>query len=334
MINKLLITMGVLALTGITVYQLHSASQENELRSRFMQFKEDFSKSYGSPSELEFRFGVFKTTVARVNKNNSDKTKTHTAGINKFSDLTFAEFKTMYLTDFNQSADLTSTEEVTFNGKASVDWRTTDGVGPVKNQAQCGSCWAFSTTASLEFATFVEDKRVVSLSEQELVDCSTTYGNNGCNGGLMAYAYDYIRGYKLALESNYPYRAVDGTCSSTNRAKPNREGSPPYSTISPANVNGLLAAAENQVVSVAIEVQNDFMDYSGGVYTSDPYCGYQLNHGVAVVGYNNSASVPYFIVRNSWGGSWGLEGYINMAVSTGSGTCGIANASDVFPNLS
>ena len=333
MINKLLLSLGVLALTGITVYQLSSSSQEETLRSRFMQFKQDFNKSYGSPSELEFRFGVFKSTVARINRNNADSSKTHVAAINKFSDLTFSEFKNSYLNDFKKSADLSSTAELTFTGKPSVDWRTTKGVNPVKNQAQCGSCWAFSTTASLEFATFVKDSRVVSLSEQELVDCAGSYGNNGCNGGLMAYAYDYIRGSKIALEANYPYRAVDQTCSSVNRAKPNREGAPPYSFISPANVNGLLSAAENQVVSVAIEVQNDFMDYHSGVYTSDPYCGYSLNHGVAVVGYNTSASVPYFIVRNSWGASWGDRGYIKMAVASGSGTCGIANSSDVYPNL-
>jgi C1A family cysteine protease len=334
MINKILLAVSALTLTGLTLYHLSSTSTESSLRLQFMQYKQQFKKSYGSPSELEYRFQVFKTTLNRINKNNSNPQKTHKAGVNKFSDLTFSEFKTMYLTDMNKSADMNSTAEIDLTKGAKVDWRQKKGaVGAVKNQEQCGSCWAFSTVASLETAYWQKNQKSVSLSEQELVDCSTSYGNYGCNGGLMNQGYDYIVDNKIGTEKAYPYRAIDQNCSAKKKKKAGRVGVSSYSFISPANVKGLIAAAKKQVVSVAIEVQDDFMDYSSGVYTNDDYCGSSLNHGVAVVGFNTKAKVPYFIVRNSWGPGWGDNGYIKMAVASGAGTCGIANESDVYPQL-
>ena len=298
-----------------------------------MEFKSKYNKSYGSKHELQYRFEVFKSTVAKIEASNADPSKKFKMGVNKFSDLTFPEFKNQYLMPAKKNPNHGKKVLTGKIIKGQKDWRQTAGaVGPVKNQEQCGSCWAFSTVASLEFAYWKENGKSASFSEQELVDCAGgNYGNYGCNGGLMNYAYDYILDNKLDRESSYPYRAVDQTCNHSN--KKNRYSVKSYSLLQPANVNTLAKVAQNQVVSVAIEVQDDFMSYESGVYHADSDCGYQLNHGVAVVGFNTKVKNGYFIVRNSWGPDWGLDGYIKMAVSKGEGTCGIAGESDVYPDL-
>lgn len=336
MLKNLLLTFGVIALTGLTLYHINSVSNANLLKTQFLEFKEKYNKSYGTKSELEYRFEVFKKTVERISMNNSDPSKTHISGINKFSDLTFSEFKTRYLTKMDRSGNLNLSESL---DKVKVkpakrDWRSSKGaVGKVKNQGNCGSCWAFSTIASLETAFWQKNKKSVNLSEQELVDCAGgKYENEGCDGGLMDDAYKYIIDHKVATEKAYPYRAIDQKCSKRNRKKSGRVAVASFSYVQ-AGVNGLTKAAAKQVVSVAIEVQDDFMDYSSGVYTNNANCGEELNHGVAVVGYNTSVKKPYYIVRNSWGSDWGLNGYVKMAIGSGSGTCGIANDQNVVPKL-
>ena len=336
MLNKLLISLGVLALTGLTIYHLNAESENSSLRNQFFDFKIKYDKSYGGKSELEYRFNVFKQTLNRINSVNSDSSRTHTAAVNKFSDLTFSEFKSKFLTKMNRSADLNSNEKL----KKKIvpkkkDWRAKKGaVGKVKNQEDCGSCWAFSTVASLENAVWQKTKKSVNLSEQELVDCAGgKYENEGCNGGLMDDAYKYIIDNKIATEKSYPYRAVDQKCSKKNKKKGGRVAVSSFSYVK-GGVNGLIKAAAKQVVSVAIEVQDDLMDYSSGVYTNnDPSCGQELNHGVAVVGYNTAVKKAYYIVRNSWGADWGLGGYFKIETGKGNGTCGIANSTNVVPKL-
>lgn len=336
MIKKLLFSLGVLALTGFTLYHLQSSSREDHKRKQFMTFKNTHEKNYESLSELEYRFEIFKQTLQRIEAVNSDPSRTHTAAVNKFSDLTFAEFKSKYLTNMNRSADLSFSETLTKKTPKQRDWRKSKGaVGAVKNQADCGSCWAFSTVASLETAVWQKTKKSQSFSEQELVDCAGgKYGNLGCDGGLMDSAYQYIADKKIGTEKAYPYKARTMKCNKKNLKKKGRQGVKSYKVVK-KGVNALTSAAAKQVVSVAIEVQDDFMDYSKGVYSNnDSDCGAELNHGVAVVGYNTTAKKPYYIVRNSWGADWGLKGYVNMAISKGTGTCGIASGdSNVVPVL-
>lgn len=336
MINKLLISFGILTLTGLTVYHLHRLSEEAGHRKTFLLFKDTHNKTYESLSELEYRFSVFRQTLRRIEAVNSDPSKTHWAAVNKFSDLTFAEFKAKYLSNMNRSADLSFTEELSKKGPKKRDWRQKKGaVGKVKNQADCGSCWAFSTIASLETAVWQKTKKSNSYSEQELVDCAGgKYGNEGCYGGLMDSAYDYIVDNKIATEKAYPYKAVTNKCSKKNKKKAGRQGASSFKYVK-KGVNALTKAAAATVISVAIEVQDDLMDYAGGVYSNDdPDCGSELNHGVAVVGYNTTTKKPYFIVRNSWGPDWGQKGYVYMAISKGTGTCGIASGqNNVFPVL-
>jgi cathepsin L len=197
---------------------------------------------------------------------------------------------------------------------------------PVKNQGQCGSCWSFSTTGSTEGAHAIKTGNLVSLSEQNLMDCSTSYGNNGCNGGLMDDAFQYIIANNgIDTESCYPYQAQDGTCQYSTSCIGATLTS--YQDIAQGSESDLQAAvANNGPVSVAIDAGlSSFQFYSGGVY-SDSGCGNQpndLDHGVLAVGYGTLGGQDMWIVKNSWGSSWGVNGYIMMARNDNN-MCGIA----------
>jgi len=192
----------------------------------------------------------------------------------------------------------------------------------VKNQQQCGSCWSFSTTGSVEGAWALAGNPLVSLSEQQLVDCSTAQGNQGCNGGLMDQAFQFIiSNGGICSEASYPYTATGpNTCQTTCE---NVAHISSYADVATGDENQLKAAVAVQPVSVAIEAdQQVFQLYSSGVLT-DSGCGTQLDHGVLVVGYGTDASAgPYWKVKNSWGASWGENGYIRIA--RGTNECGVA----------
>lgn len=332
--KRILMAICAIALTGTALYYLSGSDFQSDARKEFYKFKLRYNKSYGSKHELEYRFNIFKSELSKIQKINADPTKRYSVEVNKFADLTFQEFKNLYLMPSRKRKNKIKSEKIIQVKTGSIDWRETRGaVGPVKNQGHCGSCWAFSTVASLEFANFKKTGSYKSFSEQELVDCAGgSYGNAGCNGGLMDWAYDYIIDNNLDLEEDYPYKAVDQDCTPTdNNTRVSVNG---YSYLNPARVDTLVEAIDKQVVSVSIEVQDDFRYYKEGVYHSEnDDCGEYLNHGVAAVGYNTEGEDGYFIVRNSWGDDWGANGYINMAVDTGKGTCGIADDSDVYPNL-
>lgn len=202
-------------------------------------------------------------------------------------------------------------------------------VTPIKNQGQCGSCWAFSTTGSLEGAhQQVKNGELLSFSEQQLVDCSHAYGNNGCNGGLMNYSFWYVVDHGIALESKYPYRGVGGSCHYTEADK--AWTIKDCTDVTVDKENALKAAVAQQPVSVAIEANHlSFQLYKSGVYTGN--CGTKLDHGVLAVGYGSMDSKPYWKVKNSWGATWGSSGYIYIVrAGDGKGKCGI-NMAASFP---
>ncbi|CDY33651.1 BnaC08g19510D [Brassica napus] len=249
------------------------------------------------------------------------------------------EFKNKYLglkTDIARRQEERSYQEFVYKDvdveafPKSVDWRKKGAVSYVKNQGSCGSCWAFSTVAAVEGINKIVTGNLTTLSEQELIDCDTTY-NNGCNGGLMDYAFEYIvKNGGLRKEEDYPYSMEEGTCE-TQKDESEMVTISGHQDVPINDEKSLLKALAHQPLSVAIDASGrEFQFYSGGVF--DGRCGVDLDHGVAAVGYGSSKGSDYIIVKNSWGPTWGEKGYIRMKRNTGKpeGLCGI-NKMASFP---
>lgn len=312
------------------------------VRSGFPTFKQWSAKNGKTyqPTERDYRETVYYNNLAKISAHNAGN-HSWTMGVNKFADLTADEFAAKYIGGANPSltrkralrgqAETPLTALNTTANPASVDWTTKGAVTAVKNQEQCGSCWAFSTTGSVESAWFLANGTLPELSEQQLVDCSTAEGNQGCNGGLMDYAFEYIIKNKgITTEAAYPY-----TATGPNACK--AKGLPVAATLTsykdvPVNSEvALETALVTQPVSVAVEAdQSVFQFYTGGVM--DSACGTQLDHGVLAVGYGTEGGKEYYKVKNSWGADWGAKGYILLARGTKfnpSGQCGIQMAASV-----
>ncbi|KAL6542800.1 hypothetical protein OROHE_010320 [Orobanche hederae] len=254
--------------------------------------------------------------------------KSYKLGLNEFADLTNEEFRASRngykLTEFRQnypSMSYTESDSV----PSSIDWRDKGAVTDVKSQGKCGGCWAFSAVAAVEGINQLKTNELVSLSEQELLDCDTSL-NRGCNGGTINYAFDFITHNGLSSEYEYPYKGfVNGTCSArgTTNAAIKITG---YKSVLFNSESALLIAVAKQPVSVAIDSSGrEFQLYSEGVYNG--VCGTELDHGVAVVGYGEEEDgTKYWLVKNSWGTDWGEKGYIRMQrnIDAPEGLCGIA----------
>jgi len=302
----------------------------------FSNYVTKFDRKYESVEEMFNRFQIFQENKAKVEAHNA-LNKSWKMALNEFADMTAEEFKDTMLgfvrgppLSFLRSKNGPVSPITAAPGK--TDWRTKNAVTPVKNQMQCGSCWAFSTTGSLEGAMAITTGTLTSLSEQELVDCAGSSGNQGCNGGLMDYAFEWIQQNGLCSEADYRYTGMDGQCrmsTCTPVVKPGQLTG--YTDVPSGDEQSLLAAVAQQPVSVAIEAdQAVFQFYSGGIL-DNPGCGTQLDHGVLAVGYDNTNNPPYWIVKNSWGSSWGESGYIRMVY--GKNECGITLASS-YPTVS
>ena len=206
-----------------------------------------------------------------------------------------------------------------------VDWREKGAVTPVKNQGSCGSCWAFSATGSLEGGNFLATGKLISLSEQQLVDCDPK--SHGCGGGLMTNAFQYVKAHGLCTEEDYPYHAKDEDCKDTQCESAIKITG--YEETPEFDGAALKQAVAKAPVSVAVEADSAvFQMYKSGVVDSTA-CGTSLNHGVLAVGYTDE----YWIVKNSWGANWGDNGYIKIKYdATGAGICGI-NQMNSYPTF-
>jgi len=292
------------------------------LTDLYAGWKKNHNITYGGPEDT-VRFQAFTSTymeIAQVNQKNL----TYKLGLNEFSAMTNAEFSSIKL-GYNAKAlrqlKKNSTKLSTNKLRESVDWSSKGAVQRVKNQGSCGSCWAFSAVAALEGLSKIKGSQLPDFSEQELVDCSRSYGNMGCNGGLMDYAFKYVRDKGISTQSAYPYKGVYSQCKAPAGSKFKISG---WTDVPANSAAQLKAALAKQPVSVAVQAdQTAFRNYKSGVVTSG--CGSNLNHGVLAVGYETSGT-PYYKVKNSWGTGWGDKGYIKIGITEGAGVCGIQKA--------
>ncbi|XP_073041423.1 cysteine proteinase mucunain-like [Primulina eburnea] len=305
---------------------------DEEAMSLYESWLVKHGKAYNAIGEKERRFEIFKDNLRFIQEHNSED-RPYKLGLNRFADLTNEEYRSKFvggrMDRKTRMRNRKASDRYVFKEgdglPESVDWREKGAVAPVKDQGQCGSCWAFSTVAAVEGVNKIETGDLVVLSEQELVDCDKTY-NEGCNGGLMDYAFQFIiKNGGIDTSVDYPYSARDGTCDQY-RKNARVVSIDSYEDVPENDEQSLRKAVANQPVSVAIEAGGrDFQLYQSGVFTGR--CGTDLDHGVVAVGYGTEKGADYWIVRNSWGPSWGEQGYIRLqrnVANITTGKCGIA----------
>lgn len=316
----LLLLVSVCGSSAFTVKEMSFAAEtdglhfRSELDTQWLDFIITYNKSYSGEAEMLWRRHVWEENVDTIRKHNEEAVfgaHTYTMGINQFTDMTFSEFSDIYLSSLDNpdsSSEMAQEFDQNMEAPSSVDWRTKNVVTPVKNQGQCGSCWAFSATGAIEGQWALNKGRLVSLSEKNLMDCSSRYGNDGCQGGLPTNAFQYVIRNGIDTESCYPYIPREGIC----RFRQSCIGATlrDFRRVPPGEGNLRQAVANVGPISVGIFVTPSFQHYDGGIF-SDPRCNQgRINHAVLVVGY----APGYWIIKNSWGTAWGLGGYVHLAM--------------------
>lgn len=311
---------------------LAAATPMTDMEYKFINYIAKFGKSYATREEYAFRLDQFSVTenfIKEINSSQSDSVHAH----NKFSDMTRAEYRSFlgYRPAFTDSVTEFSNQTVP-DWTVGWNWADHGAVNPVKDQGQCGSCWSFSSTGALEGAWFLKSGQLLSFSEQELVDCVKTCF--GCGGGNQTLAFHYWTTHFPMSETSYPYTATNGVCQyNVNDSYSNIQvlGTIQVQT---DNAAALQAASYQQPIAVSIEADTYyFQTYSSGVLTDAAQCGTSLDHAVLSTGYGRLNGNDFFMVKNSWGTSWGDNGYVRIgAQATGSGVCGVQMA-PVYPSL-
>ncbi|WCJ27209.1 Granulin repeat cysteine protease family protein [Euphorbia peplus] len=309
---------------------------EERVKELFQAWKEKHRKVYTHLEEAEKRLENFRRNLKFVVHKNSGEG--HRVGLNRFADLSNDEFKQKYMSKVKKPMKklrdgMSSSQRNLQNcvAPSTLDWRNKGVVTPVKDQGDCGSCWSFSVTGAIEGINTIVTGDLISLSEQELVDCDTT--NYGCEGGYMDYGFEWvISNGGIDTESNYPYTGLDGTCNVTKEDTKvvSIDG---YEDVAESD-SALLCATVQQPISVGIDGSAyDFQLYTSGIYdgscSSDPD---DIDHAVLIVGYGSEDGEEYWIVKNSWGTEWGMDGYFYLKRSTEStyGVCAV-NAMASYP---
>ncbi|XP_004452326.1 procathepsin L-like [Dasypus novemcinctus] len=328
----------------LTVLCLEIASAvpkfDSSLDAQWQQWKATYPRLYGT-NEEDWRRAVWEKNMKMIELHNQEYSQGQhgfTMGMNAFGDMTNEEFKQVMNGFQNQKHrkgkmfyDSPSVEV-----PLSVDWREKGYVTPVKNQGRCGSCWAFSAIGALEGQMFKKTGKLVSLSEQNLVDCSWAEGNQGCNGGLMDNAFQYVKDNKgLDTEDSYPYIGRD-TDACHYKPECSAANSTGFVDIIKWEKALMKAVATVGPISVAIDAGHvSFQFYKEGIYYEPDCSSRDLDHGVLVVGYGfegtDSESNKYWLIKNSWGISWGVNGYVKMAKDQNN-HCGIATAAS-YPTV-
>lgn len=304
------------------------ALSEEGYQNAFTSWMQVHRRTYNH-NEFRFRYQIWKENYDWIEKFNAEGKHTFTVAMNHLGDLSSDEFQRYYTGGLIMRPNDAQPISPLFKDlgdplPASKDWRNLGAVAKVKDQGQCGSCWSFSTTGAVEGCHQISTGQMVELSEQNLLDCSSSYGNHGCNGGLMTSAFDYIiKNQGVDTEASYPYTARQGVC---NFKKENVGATiTGYHNVPQGDELALQKAVSLGPVSIGIDAsRSSFQFYKSGVYYDSSCSSYQLDHGVLAVGWGTDASGgDYWIVKNSWGSSWGLNGYILMSRNK-QNHCGVA----------
>nr|XP_023870520.1 zingipain-2-like [Quercus suber] len=328
--QKKLITVMFFILETLISQAMCRTLLEDSLAERHEQWMVQYGRSYKDSAEKEKRFKIFKDNVEYIDKFNNEGNRTFKLSANVFADLTNEEFVASH-TGYKISTQPSSLKAKSLKYEnlteipMTMDWREKGAVTSIKDQGRCGCCWAFSAVAAVEGITQIKTGNLISLSEQQLVDCAVE-GNRGCNGGWMDYAFRYIiKNQGLSTEEKYPYETMQGTCDHEKESIYAAQISA-FVDVPSNNEEALLQAVANQPVSIALDGSGrNFQFYKSGVFMEE--CGTRLTHAVTAIGYGTSDDgTKYWLMKNSWGTRWGENGYMRIQRDTGApeGLCGLA----------
>ncbi|XP_072449888.1 procathepsin L-like [Chiloscyllium punctatum] len=334
---KLTLILGCVVVSTLAAASGHTF--DSALDEDWKNWKSQHGKQY-TKDEENYRRMIWEDNMRFIEQHNLEYSmgkRTFTVGMNQFGDMTNEEFNEIMngfrpvdadnAHEVDESDDDINDEESNEdenNDDLTIDWRTKGFVTPVKNQGHCGSCWAFSATGAIEGQWFERHKQLVSLSEQNLVDCSTEYGTHGCRGGWMSHAFEYVvKSHGINSAADYPYLASDEEC----KFMPNKTAAMIRHYAFVIRGEKYLARVVERIgpVSIAVDAsQRDFQLYRSGIYYNQNCTKHLPNHAMLVVGFGTDNRQKYWLVKNSWGTGWGDEGYIKMAKDV-QNMCGIAN---------
>jgi KDEL-tailed cysteine endopeptidase len=267
----------------------------------YLAYCKEYNKVYTKEGEQ-----TFLKTVAKINAHNLNPERTYDMGINQFTDMSeeaLKAFKGFYSdAPRMEAARVLTDKDLPQAPPDSWDWRAQGAVLPIKDQQQCGVCWAFAATSAVESAFFIDHKQLISLSESQQADCDTAGGCNEC-------AFKYLQTHQACTESSYPYQCPDSRgCRSCTAATPVIKS---YAVVQQSNETALKAAVFERPVAIGIAASGDFMNYKNGIFSGS--CPGGRDHAVVLVGYGSQNGQNFWILRNSWNTGWGENGYMRIA---------------------